>query len=347
MTAALLLVPGVAHATCLRTTPGEWTVPDAAGDQLQPGDTDIAALNVRLDGACRLTATLDLNGPLDPAAHSAWYDLETDGMTGFDRGAIRIFDPSQVGLGIGSGGGMSYFYDGQLKAVGATGWTGTLDDLEIARPRDITLRAYISEGPPRGGSDVVAPLTLTTGAVTDADVPDNVAAPSLAGPAEEGGSLNCAPGNWHGIKPIDFTFQWVRDGAAIEGATTPLYTTQPSDVGHLLTCRITAGNAAGAAVAASAGVLVTEARAPVVAFVVVRTGRRATVRYRASERARVAFTVRRARTTVGAFARQAHRGFNRIRLRHVTRVGTYVLVARPRDRAGHLGRAARVRFHVS
>ncbi len=348
---AATFTPGTASAACLSTTPGDWTVPDPAGDQTTAGDTDIAALHVLLDASCRLTMSLDVNGAVDENANDVLYDLDTDAGPGFDRGAAVVLErpgrPGSVGRGIGGPGGMSYFYDGVLQPSGPLGWTGTLDGLEIAKPGTTVVRAYVSEDPPRGGDDAVGPFTLPIQAVTTDDVPDNAAAPTIAGPAEAGGTLNCAPGNWHGLRPITFAYQWLRDGAPIEAATTPLYATGADDVRHLVACSVTAGNAAGTSTAPSAGILVAPARAPVVRFVVVRTGARTTVRYRASETARVVFTVKRERTTVGAFARRAHRGFNRVRLAHTGRSGDYQLLARPRDRAGHVGRLARVRFRVS
>lgn len=45
--------------------------------------------------------------------------------------------------------------------------------------------------------------------------------------------------------PLTITQQWLRDGAAIPGATGTTYTLAAADVGALITCRETATNAAG------------------------------------------------------------------------------------------------------
>ena len=49
-------------------------------------------------------------------------------------------------------------------------------------------------------------------------------------------------------------YQWLRDGVAIAAATRSSYTVAPGDVGHALSCSVTASNLGGAANATSAAV---------------------------------------------------------------------------------------------
>jgi len=49
----------------------------------------------------------------------------------------------------------------------------------------------------------------------------------------------------------DFTFEWLRDGVPISGATGSMYTLTPDDVGKRVVCRVTGTNGAGSDQASS------------------------------------------------------------------------------------------------
>jgi hypothetical protein len=66
--------------------------------------------------------------------------------------------------------------------------------------------------------------------------------------------LSCSNGAWNGAVPLSFTYQWSRDGNPILGATAQSYTVTGPDIGHVLTCAVTATNVDGSASAVSAGV---------------------------------------------------------------------------------------------
>jgi hypothetical protein len=77
--------------------------------------------------------------------------------------------------------------------------------------------------------------------------PVNTAAPvvsatslSVAG----AGVASCTTGTWTNT-PTSYTYQWLRAGVAIAGATTNSHTLVAADVGATLTCQVTAINAAG------------------------------------------------------------------------------------------------------
>ncbi len=98
-------------------------------------------------------------------------------------------------------------------------------------------------------------------AVMVPSAPVNTALPAVSGTVKVGSLLSCSTGSWTGdslqapamgwplISP--FTYQWQRDGATIAGATTAAYLVQTADVGHGLTCEVTATNDAGKASAKS------------------------------------------------------------------------------------------------
>jgi hypothetical protein len=56
--------------------------------------------------------------------------------------------------------------------------------------------------------------------------------------------------------PQSYAFQWLRDGAAIAGATTAGHKVVAADAGHAVACRVTATNTAASAIAVSVAVRV-------------------------------------------------------------------------------------------
>ena len=83
--------------------------------------------------------------------------------------------------------------------------------------------------------------------------PANAVAPVISGTAQSGQVLSATQGTWTGDWPLTFTYQWSRDGVDLGGATSSTYTVVSGDVGHLLTCRVTATNSLGSASSTSAG----------------------------------------------------------------------------------------------
>ena len=84
--------------------------------------------------------------------------------------------------------------------------------------------------------------------------PSNTTAPSVSGTPAAGTTITCEPGSWSGSVPQTDTFQWLRDGTAITGATGSSYTVALGDIGHVLSCSVTASNLGGAVTATSTAV---------------------------------------------------------------------------------------------
>jgi hypothetical protein len=87
------------------------------------------------------------------------------------------------------------------------------------------------------------------------DVPFNAArTPVVSGTAAVGATLTVAVGNWSPVPT--FSYQWLRDGVAIPGATASTYVLTEADDGHTLSIQVT-GTAPGrvTAVKTSAGFL--------------------------------------------------------------------------------------------
>ncbi len=98
--------------------------------------------------------------------------------------------------------------------------------------------------------------TATSAGVTIKTPPHNTSPPRITGTPTAGHTLTCSKGTWSGSLPQSYSYRWLRDGAAITGATAATYAVKAADVGHSLRCRVTAHNVAGTAVATSAPVTV-------------------------------------------------------------------------------------------
>ena len=81
--------------------------------------------------------------------------------------------------------------------------------------------------------------------------------PTIAGTAALGNELTCNNGTWTNAPA--FTYQWLRNGAAIAGATAQQYTVAAADEGKALQCRVTGTNAQAAVNAVSARAVVSPA----------------------------------------------------------------------------------------
>lgn len=87
--------------------------------------------------------------------------------------------------------------------------------------------------------------------------PHAIAAPSLSGTATIGGTLSCSQGSWAGDEPgsqlyrapSSFSYQWLRDGAEVTGASTASFV---ATVAGSYSCRVMAANAAGSTFQTSA-----------------------------------------------------------------------------------------------
>ncbi|MDO8211227.1 hypothetical protein [Conexibacter sp. CPCC 206217] len=83
--------------------------------------------------------------------------------------------------------------------------------------------------------------------------PVSTAPPVISGSVTEGSTLTATEGTWTGATPT-FRFQWLRDNAPIDGATSATYVVGAGDYGHQLRVRVTATNVEGATDATSEAV---------------------------------------------------------------------------------------------
>ena len=86
-----------------------------------------------------------------------------------------------------------------------------------------------------GESSVRTLLTVDAGAVP----PAATVAPTISGTPKVGRTLTADPGTWEPAD-VQLRYQWLRDGAPIEGATSATYRVTRADVGTALSVQVTA-----------------------------------------------------------------------------------------------------------
>jgi hypothetical protein len=99
--------------------------------------------------------------------------------------------------------------------------------------------------------DGSATATSNPTAEITAAAPVNTTEPSISGSTQLGNRLTASPGEWSGVRPITYSFRWLRCNAQgescaqIAGATDSTYTTVEGDLGRTLRVNVTAENARG------------------------------------------------------------------------------------------------------
>lgn len=82
--------------------------------------------------------------------------------------------------------------------------------------------------------------------------PVNTVAPAITGTAEVGETLSVNNGTFTGDATITYSYQWYAGGSAISGATSSTIDLTSTQLGKIITARVTAVNGAGTAFAFSA-----------------------------------------------------------------------------------------------
>jgi hypothetical protein len=102
-------------------------------------------------------------------------------------------------------------------------------------------QALLAKAQPAPSQRPPLPQAPAAGAPTVRDVP------MVMGNGVVGETLTCTMGNWYG-EPASYAYAWQSDATAVGGAGDT-YTVAESDVGHSITCVVTATNAAGSTTA--------------------------------------------------------------------------------------------------
>ncbi|HEU4807390.1 MAG TPA: ExeM/NucH family extracellular endonuclease [Homoserinimonas sp.] len=88
---------------------------------------------------------------------------------------------------------------------------------------------------PETGTTIDVPLEVTS----DQEAIEVVDEPRIKGKAEVGKKLRVDPGEWS-VEDVEFSYQWLRDGQPIEGATDRKYAVTVDDIGAELSAMVTA-----------------------------------------------------------------------------------------------------------
>lgn len=91
---------------------------------------------------------------------------------------------------------------------------------------------------------------------TGLSLPVNIAPPVISGTLEVGQVLHVSSGTWIGLTPFTYTYQWYRDGVAIDGETDADYTTQAEDDQASISATVRATNSVGYTEASAAPVII-------------------------------------------------------------------------------------------
>ncbi|HET7427487.1 MAG TPA: hypothetical protein VFJ50_10620, partial [Gemmatimonadales bacterium] len=89
--------------------------------------------------------------------------------------------------------------------------------------------------------------------------PESTNAPVVTGTPQPGQTLTCNNGTWAGATPQAYSAQFLLDGQAVGAAGSSTYSVADGDVGHAVSCRITAQNRVTSASADSAQLTVVAA----------------------------------------------------------------------------------------
>jgi hypothetical protein len=186
-------------------------------------------------------ATLVVNsGRWSPSATSVTYQWQTD-----------------------SGSSGATFTD----ITGATATTYTLTAGDVGSTLRVHVVATNAQGSALADSIAIGPVIAAT--------PVNTTAPVPSGSTVGGRALSVTAGGWYPAG-TSYAYQWQRSSSAtfadIAGATSPTYTTVPTDVGHTLRVVVTATNSYGSATVQSAATATITTGVPVNTAVPVISG---------------------------------------------------------------------------
>jgi hypothetical protein len=182
---------------------------------------------------------------------SEWVDdghnFETDAVSQCGLGgagkADLLFSQGHLASGLSSNGGSTQTI-ALLPGAPEIGAGGSCTN-PLSTPANQAL-AVDQRGLPR-------PLTCDIGAF-QTEVPVNTGAPTVSGVAQIGQSLLCNTGAWTGdgalgasggVGALAYSYAWLRNGAAIGGASAQTYGPQIADVGAQLSCEVSAAGAYG------------------------------------------------------------------------------------------------------
>lgn len=133
----------------------------------------------------------------------------------------------------------------------ATSWNPSPDSVGVDALAVTSSSVYVGGG----WKNTIGSTSLPYFADFTLSAPAVSASPAVSGTATLGSTLTCSTGTWSN-SPTSYSYEWLRDGSAIGGATSSTYVTASADVGHQISCQVTAVNGEGSASSTSASVTI-------------------------------------------------------------------------------------------
>ncbi|MBZ9705398.1 hypothetical protein LB543_01470 [Mesorhizobium sp. ESP7-2] len=197
---------------------------------------------------CTVTAT-NAGGPASAASAATAAVIATPGNTVSPAisGNAYVGSTLTASAGTWSGGG-SPTYAYQWKSNGSNVGVNQNTYVPVSGDLGHTITCTVTATNAAGSGTPVA--SAATAAVIA--TPSNTVLPAISGTATQGQTLSCSAGTWSGGGSISYAYQWKADGTNISAATASTYLLTASEVGKVITCAVTATNAAGSASATSA-----------------------------------------------------------------------------------------------
>lgn len=219
------LRPGSTYALTIRSSdpgvPTGWVRADGS-------------VSASADEALRFTADASIVVPFPVDPSSVLGAITPPTVSGTPRVGSTLTASAATWTRPGTRTVVTWYRDGVLIA-GASGTTYTLTAADMGTR--VTARATATTSTCRAASISSTPTaTITPGVLS------NTTKPSVVGTAKVGAMLTANPGTWS-VTGVSSTYQWLRNGLPLAGATGATYTPTPADRGATIAVRVTASRA--------------------------------------------------------------------------------------------------------
>lgn len=236
----------------------DWVIPVALANGVTGDPVDLTGAHVSARLYCPFP--IDIAGPNGSVT-----------VTSATEGALTVIVAETATGGVSPQSVLAKLYPCRLSVtvVDTIGHKHTYDPIPILplKPQDdapvptqgqVQILTTYQQGPAGASNSLTAEQIgqLVVDAVAAAlagnsvPVPADTSLPVISGNAVAGQVLLVTSGAWSN-SPTSYAYRWNRDGTPIDGANSQGYTVLSADIGHALSCTVTATNAGGSASATS------------------------------------------------------------------------------------------------
>ena len=184
--------------------------------------------------------------------------------------AAPVIEQAPASVTVAEGGSASFeattddtisTYQWQIKKPGTSSFTDIVGERslvltlpKVALADSGTQLRLVATNAKGSTASAAATLTVTRNTST---LLSSLTAPKLSGTAKVGSTLTASAGTWN-VDQVSVSYQWLRSGKSISGATGTTYKVGSSDIGKAITVRVTAkksGYTSASAYSLSSGVV--------------------------------------------------------------------------------------------